>query len=515
MGGGAQELTGPDFAKGIPFSDLKADKPVLGHANGEAVMVIRVGDAVHALGATCTHYGGPLSEGLIVGETVRCPWHHACFELRTGRAHGAPALADVACYEVARAGDLVQVRAKKDAPPLTARHEPKSVVIVGAGAAGAACVEMLRKEGYRGSIAMFGAEEPGPVDRPNLSKDYLAGNAPEEWIPLGTRERYTELGVDLAPTDAITTIDTAKRTVTTTSGKTLTYGAMLYATGAEPSRLPIDGANLPHVFTLRTFGDSRAIVERAKSSKRAVVIGASFIGLEAAASLVTRGLEVHVVAPDKVPLGKILGDEVGAFVRGIHEAKGTRFHLGTTPRAIRADAVELADGTTIACDLVVMGVGVKPRVALAERAGLAVDNGVLVDDSLATSAPGVWAAGDSARNRHSHRIEHWVVAERGGQHVAREMLRDPSAPPRPFRDVPFFWSAHHDVTISYVGTIAPPPSAIEINGSLAKRDAAVSYKGPDGKTLAVATINRDAVGLAVEAAMERGDYDWVDKIVRA
>jgi apoptosis-inducing factor 3 len=514
MGGNTGELSGPNLEQGVPFATLLEGKPVLGHAHGEAVVVVRVGSDVRAIGASCTHYGGPLAEGLVVGNTIRCPWHHACFDLATGEAVGAPALRGVACFEVARQGDLVQVRASKDAQPRTPASSPSSVVIIGAGAAGAACAEMLRKEGYAGPIAMLGSEDPGPVDRPNLSKDYLAGTAPEDWIPLGTRERYAELRVDLAPADPAIAIDTKAKTVTTKTGRQLAYGALLYATGAEPVRLPIEGIDLPHVFTLRTLADARGIIERAKDAKRAVIIGASFIGLEVAASLVARGLEVHVVAPDRTPLGRILGEEVGAFLRSVHEGKGTKLHLGTKPRAIREGYVELETGERLDAELVVVGVGVKPRSALAEQAGLKVDNGVVVDASLRTSAEGVWAAGDVARYPEARsgelaRIEHWVVAERHGQAAARAMLGQSTT----FRDVPFFWSAHHDVTLSYVGH-APKWDQVTVYGSLEKRDATVVYE-KERTIVAVATINRDAVSLAVEAALERGDQDAVSKLARA
>ncbi|MDB4933726.1 MAG: Ferredoxin reductase [Labilithrix sp.] len=513
MGGGATELTGPDLAVGVAFGDLVQGAPLLGHAHGEAVVVVRVGDDVHAIGASCTHYGGPLAEGLVDGHTIRCPWHHACFDLRTGEAVGAPALADNACYEVARAGDVVQVRTKKEAPKRVAKSSPSSVVIVGAGAAGAACVEMLRKEGYAGPITMLGAEEPGPVDRPNLSKDYLAGSAPEEWIPLGSRERYAELRVELLPSTPATAIDPKAKKVTLSNGRVLDYGALLLATGGEPLRLPIEGGGLPHVSTLRTLADSRAIIERAKNAKTAVVIGASFIGLEVAASLVARGLTVHVVGPEPVPLARALGEALGAHVKKLHERKGVKFHLGTTPKTIRETTVELANGTFLDGDLVVLGVGVKPRVALAEAAGLKVENGVVVDERLRTSASGIWAAGDIARYPDPRlgelvRIEHWVVAERQGQHAARAMLGATT----PYRDTPFFWSAHYDVQISYVGN-GTGYDAVEVMGALELNDAAVVYRRR-GKVIAVATVNRDGVSLGVDAALERGDFEAVEAALR-
>ncbi len=516
MGGGAKELTGPDLSAGVSYAAFVQGTPLLGHAGGEAIVVVRLGADVHAIGASCTHYGGPLAEGTVDGHTIRCPWHHACFDLRTGKAVGAPALADNACYEVARAGDLVQVRTKKpDAARRAASSSaPSSVVIVGAGAAGAACVEMLRKEGYAGSITMIGAEEPGPVDRPNLSKDYLAGSAPEEWIPLVSRERYAELRAELLPSTPATAIDPKAKKVTLANGRSVDYGALLLATGGEPVRLTIEGAKLPHVHTLRSLADSRAIIDRAKRAKHAVVIGASFIGLEVAAALVARSIEVHVVAPDAVPLARALGDALGAHVKKLHESKGVKFHLGTTPKTIRETTVELANGKMLDADVVVLGVGVKPRVALAEAAGLKVDNGVIVDAQLRTSASGIWAAGDIARYPDPRvgelvRIEHWVVAERQGQHVARAMLGSSA----PYRDTPFFWSAHYDLQISYVGH-APGYDSVEIYGSLEKNDAAVVYRRK-GKPLAVATLNRDKLSLAVDAAMERNDLPAVDTLLHS
>jgi NADPH-dependent 2,4-dienoyl-CoA reductase/sulfur reductase-like enzyme/nitrite reductase/ring-hydroxylating ferredoxin subunit len=513
MGGGAKELTGPDLSAGVAFEELTDGKPLLGHAGGEAVVVVRIGEDVHAIGATCTHYGGPLAEGLVVGNTIRCPWHHACFDLKTGEAIGGPALSDNACYETARAGALVQVRTKKDAPKRKApKGAPKSIVIVGAGAAGAACVETLRKQGYGGTITMIGAEEPGPVDRPNLSKDYLAGTAPEEWIPLGSPERYKELKVELLPNAPVTAIDVAAKKVTLEGGRSIGYDALLIATGGEPTRLPIEGASLPHVHTLRSLADSRGIIENAKTAKRAVVVGASFIGLEVAASLIARGLEVHVVGPEPVPLARALGEALGAHVQKLHESKGVKFHLGTTPKAITEKSVQLANGVSLEADLVVVGIGVKPRVALAEAAGLKIDNGIVVDERLRTSVAGIWAAGDVARYPDPRigdhvRIEHWVLAERQGQHAARSMLGNKTS----FHDTPFFWSAHYDVTISYIGH-APGYDSVEVFGKIEANDAAVAFR-KNGKTLAVATLNRDPLSLAVDAAMERNDLAAVEALL--
>ncbi|CAN5923675.1 FAD-dependent oxidoreductase [soil metagenome] len=503
--GSTAELTGPDLGHGVAASEVTEATPLLGHANGEAIVLVRDGGTIHALGATCTHYGGPLAEGIVTGGTIRCPWHHACFDLATGAAHG-PAIAPVACYDVALEGGTIRVGAKREVTPAPVLS-PASVVIVGAGAAGVACAEKLRAEGHQGMITMLSAEGSDPVDRPNLSKDYLAGNAPEEWVFLRTRDALTSVHVDLVD-ELAATLDLEERTVITQSGRELSYDAVLIATGAEAIRLPIDGAKLPHVHTLRTLGDSRAIASKITAGMPVVVIGASFIGLEAAASLRTRGAEVTVVGPEPVPLARVLGADVGAFVRRVHESKGITFELGRKPASITEQAVILDDGRELPAQLVVMGVGVKPRTALAAAAGLNIDRGVVVDAQL-KAADGVWAAGDIARypwNGELVRIEHWQVAVRHGQAVALAMLGRTARP-----DVPFFWSQHHDVTLGYVGH-AEAFDRAEVHGDLDARDAHVVYRqGP--KIRAVLTIGRDKLALEVEAAMERSDDAALKRIV--
>jgi len=511
--GQARELSGPDLAAGVVASDLFENVPLLGHAGGEAVMLVRTAAGIRAVGAVCTHYSGPLAEGLVVGETVRCPWHHACFDLRSGEAVGAPALDKIACYEVVQRGDRISVGGKIPAAPVPAPPvSPATIVIAGAGAAGAAAAEKLRKLGYIGAISLIGNEAPGPVDRPNLSKDFLAGNAPMEWVRLRDDAFYQGLNIDFVR-DEVVEIDPKGRNVMLKSGRRVAYDKLLLATGSEPSRLPIEGASLPHVKTLRTLADAQSIIDAAADARRAVVIGSSFIGLEVAASLRARSIEVDVVSRDRVPLGHILGTRVGDFVQQLHEEKGVRFHLGAQPHAIRADAVELEGGKRLAAELVVLGVGVKPRTELAQRAGLAVDNGVIVDSQLRTSAPDVWAAGDIARYPEQRlgtkvRIEHWAAAERQGQRAAADMLGLGT----PFNDVPFFWSAHYDVQLSYVGHAAGDAD-VEVLGSLEKRDATVVYRTA-GKVAAVLTVGRDRQSLEIEAALECKDWGAVDALLQ-
>jgi apoptosis-inducing factor 3 len=494
----------PDLGAGVPLRDLPDGAMIVGLVDGEDVLLTRQGDQLFAVGAFCTHYHGPLADGLVVGDTVRCPWHHACFSLRTGEALRPPALDPIVCWRVERVGETVFVREKLDGVSKRegpVRDDPSSVVIVGGGAAGLAAADMLRREGYAGPVTLISADDAPPVDRPNLSKDYLAGTAEESWIPLRSPDYYGERRIDLVTGAPVAALDLAARSVRLRDGRTFSFGALLIATGADPVRLGIPGADESRIHYLRTFADSRAIVARAATAKRAVVIGASFIGLEVAASLRKRGLSVDVVAPESQPLERILGVDVGRFIRGLHESKGVVFHLGQTVARMDGNAVVLSGGTRIEADFVVLGVGVRPSTALAEQAGLALDKGILVNEYLETSAPGVFAAGDVARWPDPHsgeriRVEHWVVAERQGQTAARNILGG-----REKCDaVPFFWSQHYDVTVNYVGH-AESWDAVRIDGSLDARDATITYER-SGRTRAVATISRDRDSLKAERDME-------------
>jgi NADPH-dependent 2,4-dienoyl-CoA reductase/sulfur reductase-like enzyme/nitrite reductase/ring-hydroxylating ferredoxin subunit len=498
----------PNLATGIPESDLPDGGMLVGQVGEEAVLLARRGAEVFAIGAACTHYGGPLGEGLMVGDTVRCPWHHACFSLRTGEALAAPALNATSCWRTEQRDGRIIVHEKisdvgwrrsAKSPPASSRPGP--VVIVGGGAAGNAAAETLRREGFAGPVTMLSADSSRPYDRPNLSKDYLAGTAQAEWIPLRTSEFYAEHDIDLKIGARVTAIDAAAHTVSLADGGQISYGALLLATGAEPLKLQVDGATLPHVHTLRSLADSNALIARAQSARRCVVVGASFIGLEVAASLRGRGLEVHVVAPEARPMERVMGAAIGDAIRAIHESHGVLFHLGVTVNAIGNDSVTLSTGERLNADLVVVGIGVRPELTLATQTGLAIERGVTVDQYLQTSVPNIYAAGDIARWPDSRsgqkiRVEHWVVAERQGQVAARNMLGRKQA----FDAVPFFWSQHYDTVISYVGH-AEQWDRLDVDGDPAAHNAAVTFWHHD-KKLAVATIGRDLDSLRAELAFE-------------
>jgi apoptosis-inducing factor 3 len=499
------ETTGPDLKQGIPEADLADAAMLVGHVDGESVLLARQGTEVFAIGATCTHYGGPLGEGLLVGDTVRCPWHHACFSLRTGEAIAAPALAPVSCWQVERRAGRITVSQKAEVPqrsaPLAKARE--RIVIIGGGAAGFAAAEMLRRDGFDGEITMLSADASPPYDRPNLSKDYLAGTAPEEWIPLRDNDFYKKNRIDLRLGTTATAIDVSGQHVNVENGEPIAFDKLLIATGAEPVKLQVPGAQLPHVRTLRSLADCRDIIARATAARRAVVVGSSFIGLEAAAALRHHEIEVHVVAPEARPLERVFGAALGDFIRSLHETHGVVFHLGHTVSAIEDRRVRLDDGSPIDADLVLAGIGVRPRTELAEKAGLAVDRGVLVNEYLETSAPGIFAAGDIARwpdpySGERLRIEHWVVAERQGQTAARNIMGRRERFARP----PFFWTQQYDVAIDYVGHAASW-DRIEQDGDPAACDVSLKFHR-NGRTLAVATIFRGRASLEAELAMEQG-----------
>ncbi len=528
------KLSGPDLTQGVELSTIPDGTMLLGHAQGEPVLLARRGDEVFAIGAICTHYGAPLEQGLLDGDTVRCQWHHACFSLRTGETLRAPALNPVSHWRVEhwhreevrdvarqftpvetpvgsvyvqeKCGGTVYVREKlksvtRPSRPLAAGM-PATVVIVGGGAAGNAAAEMLRREGYSGRITMLSADESVPCDRPNLSKGFLSGAASDETNPLRSQEFYKDHEIDLHLGARVAAIDTGSRQVRLADGSRHAYDALLLATGAEPVCLDAPGADLPHVHYLRTLADGRALVASALAAKRAVVIGASFIGLEVAASLRARNIEVHVVGTETVLMEKVLGPEVGNFLRKLHEDHGVTFHLGTTATTIDKQSVTLKSGERLQADLVVVGIGVRPAISLAEQAGLAIDRGVVVNEYLESSIPGIFAVGDIARwpdrlTGERIRVEHWVVAERQGQTAAHNIL----GPRERFDYVPFFWTEQYDFGLAYVGH-AEHWDRAEIAGSLERRDCTVTYQFK-GQKLAIAVVHRDLQGLRAEVDFEQ------------
>jgi NADPH-dependent 2,4-dienoyl-CoA reductase/sulfur reductase-like enzyme/nitrite reductase/ring-hydroxylating ferredoxin subunit len=500
--GESATATGPDFSAGVAVTDVPVDGTLAGRVGEEPVLLSSFGGELFAVGGACTHYGGVLADGVSGGTGVRCPLHHACFDLRTGQALRAPALDPLERRMVEIEGDRAFVRRKLDPEPRPRiASDVRNIVIVGGGAAGLACAHELRRLGFTGSVTMLSADSDPPCDRPNLSKDYLAGTAPEEWLWLRGDDWYRDMRVDLRLSTEVSRVDAAARTVHCAPGESFPFDRLLIATGAEPNRLNVPGFDGPNVHTLRTVADARAIAAQAKPGARAVIIGASFIALETAAALRKRSVEVDVVSVEEVPLVHVFGQELGRDIQALHEANGVRFHLSAVVHGFDGQAVGLADRERIEADFVIAGIGVRPRTAVAESAGLALDNGVIVDAFMESSVPGIYAAGDIASypepiSGTRARIEHWVVAGRQGEVVAANMLGERKA----FESAPFFWTEQYGVPIRYVGR-ASGWDAVTCEGDFESGSFAARYF-VDGSHCATATVGRDRENLDDELRLE-------------
>lgn len=506
-----EEDRGPDLAGGIAIGSVGDRTLVRGTFDGEDVVVVRDGGRWCAWSGKCTHLGAPLADGLLVDGQLRCPWHHARFSIATGEAIAAPAFEPLVRFDVEARDDRLFVTGKagtaaRRANDTSGDASAGRVVILGGGAGGYACAEMLVRLGHAGTITMISDDSDPPYDRTQCSKQYLIGQVSRDDCDLAGRLLDKDGGPVVWINREATAIDVDAREVQVDGGEAFRFDTLVLATGAEPQRPDVPGFDGPNVHVLRTMADANALIDASKDGKRAVVIGASFIGLEAAASLTQRDVEVHVVATDDVPLEKILGAEVGAMIRDVHEERGVRLHLGRKPTRFDGRVLTLDDGSTIDADFVVLGTGVKPRTTLAEAAGLEVarpeeGGGVVVDVRLQTSVAGIHAIGDIARYPDAHakariRVEHWVHAERQGQFVARLLMKQADR----FDDLPFFWSAHFDTGLVYVGHVDAIDRA-EVDGSIAGRAFTIRYIGKAGDQAFVA-CDRELRALEVEARIE-------------
>ncbi len=498
----------PDLGKGVLSSALPEGAMLAGCFEGEAVLLVRRGGRVCALSGKCTHLDAPLEKGLIVGNEIICPWHHARFRIDSGEAVAAPAFDPLARFVVEeREGRLIVIGKGEveDQVPATAAV-PQRIVIIGGGAAGHACAEMLARHGHGGSVTMISDDSDPPYDRTFCSKQYLIGMVERGDCFLVDPSFYTSDGPVLRLRQRVVSIDSDGRRVSLDDGQHIAFDALVLATGAEPRRLEHPGFDRPDVHVLRTLSDAGAIIAAASPGKKAVVIGASFIALEAAASLIQRNVSVDVIASDAIPLANILGPEAGRMIRLVHEEKGVRLHLEHEARSYDGRQVTLQDGSTIAADFVVLGLGVSPRIELARAAGLDCASeeeggGVTVGETLETSVLGIFAIGDIARYPEARlgkyiRVEHWVHAERQGQHVARVLMGHRQA----FTETPFFWSAHFDTGLRYLGNARPED--LRVSGSITGRNFSIDYREGE-RIAAVATCNRDTEALEVDATWNR------------
>lgn len=439
------------------LSDLAADRGKRIEIGGEKILLVRDGDAVRAYAADCPHAGGPLEEGAVCDGRIVCPWHKGTFRLSDGALLEPPALLPLARYPVRvdENGDVL-VSPERIAPePVPPVADERSMVIVGAGAAGAAAAAALREFGFRGRVVLVGREPGPPYDRTALSKFVPSGEMPPDEVPpLLPPEFFGEHRIERIEAEAVH-LDAAGKRVHLGDGRTLTYDAALLAPGGAPKRLGIPGAELAGVLLLRDRADAAAILAAAPDGARAVVLGASFIGLEAASALRKRGVDVTVVSPEPVPFGKQFGPRLGAVFKDLHEANGVRFRLGAQAARVegtgRVEAVVLEDGSRLAAELLVAGIGVRPATGFVEGVALAEDGGVPVDAGM-RAADGLYAAGDVALfplpgGGERTRIEHWRVAQQHARIAARNMLGGSER----YEGVPFFWTYHFGKRFDYLG----------------------------------------------------------------
>lgn len=483
------------------LSELKDGDMKQVTAGGTEILLTRVNGECYAVAAHCTHYGAPLVEGVLDGERIVCPWHHACFNARTGDLEEPPAFDALSRFDVRIDAEQIFVQIPENAsdrriPPMTKKDskDERQFVILGGGAAGFMAAQTLREEGYSGRVVVITREDRLPYDRPNLSKDYLQGHAEPEWMPLRADEFFAEYDIEILSKTEVVKVDAAAKRITAQDGAILEFDSLVIASGGTPRRLPFQTEAQDNVFLLRSFSDSDAIISGAEEGKRAVVIGASFIGMEAASSLRTRGCEVTVVAPGRAPFEKVLGEEIGKLFQSIHERNGVRFRLGQQVKNFestggRVEAVMLDNGERLEADLVVVGVGVTPASDFLEGVELHKDGGVIANEFLQI-AKDVYAAGDivhfpDARTNELTRIEHWRTAMQQGRTAAHNMAGKAKA----FDAVPFFWTVQFDAKLRYVGHVKNWDKII-FQGDVDKQDFLAFYV-KDNRILAVAGMNRD------------------------
>lgn len=485
------------------------------------VLLARVDGHYHAVYGHCTHYGAPLAEGALSGGVVVCPWHHACFHLPTGDQVEPPGLDSLPRFDVREEGGRVIVRVPEDAPPMRTpemtRRDPdddRTFVVLGAGSAGAYAVEALRMAGYGGRLVMITQEAHPPYDRPNCSKAYLAGEAEEAWMFLRAPDFYEERDIELMTERTVTEVDATAQTLSFADGATMRYDALLLCTGGRPRALDVPGSDLDGIHTLRSYDDSRMLREKAQKAERAVVVGASFIGMEVAQSFRTLGTPVTVVAPEAIPFERILGERIGRAIQKLHEEHDVAFHLGRTVRSFEGDGtiqrVVLDDGTALDAELVVVGIGVTPVTDFIEGVEKADDGAILVDEYL-NAADGLYAAGDIARfpdwrTEAPVRIEHWRLAGQHGRLAGRNMAGEH----RPYRSVPFFWTRHFGTSFQYIGH-ATTWDEIVYDGD-PENHSFIAYFVEEEGVQAVAGAGRGQELAAIQHLMRQGRMPTPDEL---
>ncbi|MEH1847725.1 MAG: FAD-dependent oxidoreductase [Nostoc sp.] len=497
------------------------------------ILLTRLEGKFYAVGAHCTHYRVSLAQGVLSGHYVVCPWHNAYFDVTTGDQLEPPGLDSLACYGVRIEGENVIVSVPEETTglrsPAMAQFNPdadgRTFVILGAGAAGAHAAEALRVAGYQGRIVMITQDDRLPYDRTKLTKDYFIGKTSSEEMPLRSPDFYKEHAIEVLLNKQVKQVQTTAKAITFTdsasssdagaSGDSLTYDALLVATGGKPRQLDIPGADLQNILTLRSFDDTDRILTLSKQKGQAVVIGSSFIGMETAAGLSQHGLKVTVISPDSVPFKKTLGEEIGKLFQQVHEENGVSFKLGRKAVQFegsdKVEAVILDNGDRLKADIVIVGIGVQPATDFLEGIDLHPKDGSVVVDEYLRAADGIYAAGDIARypdwrTSESLRVEHWRVAAQQGRIAAHNMAGKAVK----FRGLPLFWTMQFKFPLRYIGH-AKSWDEIIVDGDLQKQEF-IAFYVKENKVLAVATSNKNTETAAICELMGLNQMPTVEEL---
>ncbi len=475
--------------------------------DGTSVLLTRAGDTVYAVGGECPHAGAPLAEGVRDGNRIICPWHKATFCLHTGALLEPPALDDLPRYEVQLIGQRVHVTLPElPAEQPVCGQDSRLFVIIGAGAAGAVAAQTLRQNGFGGRVVLLDRENRVPYDRTLLSKYHLSGELGAEKTPLQSQAFYRQHDIERR-TAAVDSVDTVSRTIRFADGESLAYDVALLATGSTPHLPNLPGAHLRNVFLLRSRADADQILAQAERSTRAVILGASFIGMEVAASLRERGLEITVVGQENAPFEKQLGPRIGNAFVGLHSEHGVVFRLGSEIKSLDGEhavqSVSLGNGERLAADLVVIGFGVKPETSYLQDLKLNDDGSVCVDATLKASE-GLYAAGDIVRFPYQGtaiRVEHWRVAQQHGRVAALNMMGHSAR----FESVPVFWTIQYLKRLDYIGH-AEAWDDVVVHGDLEKPEF-LAYYVKGGKVVAAVGLDRDSDTAALIVLLQQRQ-DW-------
>ncbi|EAW38154.1 FAD-dependent oxidoreductase [Lyngbya sp. PCC 8106] len=506
------------------INDLRIGQMKQLSVNNSDILLARLSEQkFYATAPHCTHFGAPLEKGVLVGERIACPWHHACFNITTGDQEEPPGLDALPSFPVRIDGQNIIVQLPETIPeqrtPNMTKHNPSAdsrvFAIIGTGPAGTFAAETLRQQGFQGQIFLITREERLPYDRTKLSKKYLQGKADEEALPQRSCEFYQENDIELRCGKAVTKVDADLKTITFEDNSVMSYNSLLVATGGRPKRLNVPGIDLDNIFTLRQPTDVNQILETAEPKQRVVVVGSSFIGMETAASLTQQGLSVTVISPDSVPFEKILGQKVGEMFQDLHESNGVSFCFGTKVTEFKGNgqvkAAILENGEEISADLVVIGIGVEPvtnflsGVKIEEK-----DNSVIVNEYL-QAGEDLYAAGDIARFPYAPidqltRIEHWRLAAQHGRIAAHNMVGNQVK----FTGIPFFWSGQFNVKLRYAGH-AEDWDEILFDGDVNSQEFLAFYI-KNNQVLAVTGCGRDQEITAITELMRLQQMPDVDQI---